>query len=105
VRDPELKINKKGEEVLVDEGVEDKRLYLVQSEFGSMLKIMRREGNCLSGVIRDAWDGLDLCPMTKNNRITATKPHIVIAGHVTQEELVRQLSETDMANEIGRAHV
>lgn len=66
-----------------------------------MLKIMRREGNSLSGVIRDGWDGLNLCPMTKNNRITATNPHIVIAGHVTQEELVRQLSETDMANGFG----
>ena len=98
VRDPQLKINKNGKEELVDEGVEDKRLYLVQSEFGVMLKIMRREGNSLSGVIRDAWDGLDLRPMTKNNRITATNPHIVIAGHVTQEELVRQLSEADMAN-------
>ena len=98
VRDPQLKINKKGEEELVDEGVEDKRLYLVQSEFGSMLKIMRREGNCLSGVVRDSWDGQDLRPMTKNNRLTATNPHIVIGGHVTEEELTRQLSETDMAN-------
>ena len=40
-----------------DPGVEDKRLFLVQSEFGNMLKIMAREGNSLSGVIRDAFDG------------------------------------------------
>lgn len=68
VRDAEFKAGKDGEQVLIDEGVTDKRLFLVQSEFGSVLKIMAREGNSLSGVIRDAWDGEDLCPMTKNNR-------------------------------------
>lgn len=81
-----------------DPGVRDKRLFLVQSEFGSMLKIKEREGNSLSGVIRDAWDGEDLAPMTKSSPIKATKPHIVIVGHVTEEELRRHLKMTEMWN-------
>jgi len=110
VRDPVYKIESikdKGQptgktvEVLVDPGVMDKRLYLVQAEFGAMLRVMQREGNSLSGVLRDSWDGLDLRPMTKANRIRATEPHIVVVGHVTQEELTRNLNDTEMANGFG----
>lgn len=85
----------------VDKGIEDKRLYLVQSEFGSVLRVMAREGNSLSGVLRDAWDGLDLAPMTKGNRIRATAPHIGLCGHVTRDELLRNLTDTEASNGFG----
>lgn len=101
VRDEEFSLNKKGEEVLTDEGIVDKRLYLVQSEFGAMLRIMAREGNSLSGHLRDAWDGETLKPMTKGNRIQATHPHIGVVGHVTQSELQRNLDSVEMANGFG----
>jgi len=101
VRDEEWGENSKGERVLKDEGVQDKRLYLVQSEFGAMLRIMARDGNSLSGYIRDAWDGETLKPMTKGNRIQATHPHIVIVGHVTQAELLQNLTNTEMSNGFG----
>lgn len=87
--------------VLTDKGIEDKRLHLVQPEFGAMLRIMARDGNSLSGVLRDAWDGKDLAPMTKNNRVRATNPHIGIAGHVTKDELLRNLTDTEMSNGFG----
>lgn len=93
VRDPSSK-----DEKVVDPGVGDKRLLLVQSEFGSVLGVMKREGNSLSGVVRDAWDGQDLCPMTKNNLIRATAPHIAIVGHITVDELKRNLTGTEMSN-------
>ena len=114
VRDPVYKIEPikgKGQpagktvEVLVDQGVKDKRLYLVQAEFGAMLRVMQREGNSLSGVLRDSWDGEDLRPMTKANRIRATEPHIVVVGHVTKEELTRNLNDTEMANGFGNRFV
>lgn len=100
VRDEEYEL-KKGEEVLKDEGVIDKRLYLVQAEFGAILRIMARDGNSLSGHLREAWDGETLRPMTKGHRITATLPHIVICGHITQAELIRYLDGTEMANGFG----
>jgi hypothetical protein len=87
--------------VQVDAGVEDKRLFLVQSEFGAMLKIMAREGNSLSGVLRDAWDGKDLAPMTKSHRVRATAPHIVLVGHTTQAELQKNLCESETTNGFG----
>ncbi|MDI3462106.1 MAG: hypothetical protein OJF50_000927 [Nitrospira sp.] len=110
VRDPQLEeqqLKDKGRptgetvSVCVDTGVEDKRLFLVQSEFGSVLKIMAREGNSLSGVLRDAWDGLTLAPMTKANRVRATNPHIGIVAHVTRDELLRNLTDTETVNGFG----
>ena len=101
VRDEELGVKRKGEEVVKDEGMQDKRLYLVQTEFGAMLGIMGREGNSLSGHLRDAWDGETLKPMTKGFRIQATHPHIVVVGHVTQSELQRNLTRVEMANGFG----
>ncbi|MEC4890630.1 MAG: hypothetical protein RI101_11265 [Nitrospira sp.] len=91
--------------ICIDSGVEDKRLFLVQSEFGAVLKIMAREGNSLSGVLRDAWDGLTLAPMTKANRVRATNPHIGIVAHVTQDELLRNLTDTETVNGFGNRFV
>lgn len=114
VRDPQyetIPVKEKGRptgettEVCVDNGIEDKRLFLVQSEFGSVLKIMAREGNSLSGVLRDAWDGLTLAPMTKRSRVRATDPHIGIVAHVTQDELLRNLTDTETVNGFGNRFV
>lgn len=91
--------------IRVDPGIEDKRLFLVQSEFGAVLKIMAREGNSLSGVLRDAWDGLTLAPMTKANRVRASNPHIGIVAHVTQDELLRNLTDTETVNGFGNRFV
>ena len=114
VRDPQYKnesVKEKGRltgetvPVCVDSGIEDKRLLLVQSEFGSMLRVMARDGNSLSGVIRDAWDGLTLAPMTKTHPVRATNPHIGIVGHVTRDELLRNLTGTEASNGFGNRFV
>lgn len=84
-----------------DAGVEDKRLWVVESEFAQPLKLMGREGNILSTVIRQAWDTGDLRTLTKNSPTKATGAHISIVGHITVEELRRYLSQTEQANGFG----
>jgi hypothetical protein len=59
---------------------------------------MKREGNTLSALIRQAWDGGELRSLTKNSPAVATDAHISIIGHITAEEVRRHLSETDIAN-------
>ena len=81
-----------------DPGVQDKRLLVIEEEFSQSLTKMRSDGNILSQIIRDAWDGKSLTPLTKNNRIKATEPHISILGHITMDELRKQLSMTEMTN-------
>jgi Protein of unknown function (DUF3987) len=84
-----------------DLGVCDKRLLIVHSEFSSPLKMMRRGGNNLSEIIREAWDGGRLRVATKNSPLKATDPHISIIGHITRDELVERMNETDAANGFG----
>ena len=85
VRDPicRMERNRKTremEEVLTDAGVEDKRLLVVEPEFASVLRVMHREGNTLSPVIRNAWDRGDLQTLTKNSPAKATGAHTSVAA-------------------------
>ena len=97
VRDPIVGA-KKGKQVVIDSGVSDKRLFVPEGEFANVLKVMAREGNTLSPVIRSAWDNGDLRTLTKNNPARATGAHISIIGHITREELRRHLTETEQGN-------
>jgi hypothetical protein len=86
------------QDITIDTGVSDKRLLVFESEFASPLQVMAREGNTLSVVMRQAWDTGDLYTMTKNSPATATGAHVSIVGHITRDELRRELSTTDMGN-------
>jgi hypothetical protein len=98
VRDPRFAPDDDGEMVLVDPGVKDKRLLVVETEFAGALKVLSREGNTLSAKVRDAWDGKALQTMVKNSPLLATNTHIAIIGHVTKVELVRYLAATEAGN-------
>lgn len=98
VRDRIFGTDKKGDPIVVDEGVEDKRLLVLESEFASVLKVMGREGNTLSPIVRLAWDGGKLQTLTKNSPAKATNSHVSLIGHITVEELRRHLSKTEAAN-------
>lgn len=109
VRDPIYKKERKRgnlgdtlHEVVVDEGVTDKRLLVFESEFASTLKVIGgRSGNTLSPVVRDAWDRGNLSALTKNSPAKATGAHISIVGHITRAELRRDLDQTDAASGFG----
>jgi len=106
VRDPisaTVKNKKTGkyEEEIVDAGVTDKRLCVVEAEFANVLKVMEREGNTLSPQIRKAWDDGNLRSMTKNSPARATGAHISIIGHITKHEARQLLTETESANGFG----
>jgi hypothetical protein len=86
------------EDVIVDQGVDDKRLLVLESEFSSVLKVAGRERNTVSAIIRQAWDSGSLQTLTKNSPARATDAHISIIGHITRDELRRLITETDLAN-------
>jgi len=89
------------ETILVDEGEKDKRLLCVEEEFSQCLKVMARDGNILSPILRDAWDGKKLAPMTKNSPIEATGAHVSIIAHITRDELLRYFTSTEQTNGFG----
>ncbi len=86
---------------IVDTGVTDKRLLAAESEFASLLRVLEREGNTLSAVLRQAWDTGTLRALTKNSPAKATGAHISQIGHITADELHRYLTRTEVANGLG----
>jgi hypothetical protein len=86
------------ETVIVDRGISDKRLFVLEGEFANTLKVMERETNTLSPIIRQAWDSGILKTLVKNAPAKATDAHISIIGHITRDELLRFLNQTEAAN-------
>lgn len=94
-------VKRKGIKALevTDAGEKDKRLLVVEEELSSAIKTMSRDGNTLSGVLRQAWDSpQNLSPMTKTSRICASNPHISVIGHITRDELLKSLKLVENTN-------
>ena len=75
---------------------DDERLFVFEGEFARVLHVMRREGNTLSPILRDAWDTGNFSVLTKQ-AATATG-HLSVVGHITREELRIALNSTDAHN-------
>ena len=74
---------------------------VVEEELGAALRAFQRTGNNLSMIMRRAFDGKTIEPLTKNNRVVATNPHISIVGHITRPELNSLLTGTEVWNGFG----
>lgn len=81
-----------------DAGEKDKRLLVMEGELAQALKVMRREGNTLSPILRSLWDSGKVQTLAKNNPVVSTDAHVSIIGHITKKELVRSLTEVDTGN-------
>jgi hypothetical protein len=93
VQDPILKGEK-----LIEEGASDKRLLLLETEFAQVLAVAKREGGTTSEVLRRAWDGTTLQMLVKHSPAIATGAIISLVGHITKDELLRHLDQTEIAN-------
>lgn len=78
--------------------IDDKRLWVVESEFANVLHQGRRDGNTLSAALRDCWDGVDLKPATKSNRLHASRPHVCLSGAISPTELTGLMSARELTN-------
>jgi putative DNA primase/helicase len=78
--------------------IDDKRLWVIESEFSNILHHGRGKGNTLSAALRDCWDGICLKPATKSNRLYASNPHVCISGAITPHELMALMTSREMTN-------
>jgi hypothetical protein len=101
VRDAGPAPKAKGSGLQLQSGVDDKRLMIIETEMGRVLKSMNREGNVLSEVIRQAWDSGRLRTMPKASADKATGAFISIVAHVTMADVVKHLTKTDSSNGFG----
>ena len=104
VRDEVTGLVRKGktgqaEKVVLDPGVSDKRLLIVEEEFARLLMVSSRNGNTLSPILRHAWDGKKrLKNPGKISPERATNAHISLIGHVTLSELLECLASVENKN-------
>jgi hypothetical protein len=75
-----------------------RRFLALLPEFASLLSVMRREGNILSAILREAWDGTRLRVLTRKEPLDVDNVNLSVIAHVTPEELLSNLTATDRAN-------
>lgn len=80
------------------DAIDDKRLWVIESEFANVLQQGRREGNTLSSALRDCWDGVCMKPATKSNRLYASHPHVCLSGAITPSELLGMMNARELTN-------
>ena len=81
-----------------DAGRHDKRLLAIEPEFAAVLKVTKRQDNTLSAILRNAWDAKTLETLSKTAPARATGAHISIIGHITRDELQRNVDASEVAN-------
>ena len=84
-----------------DPGIQDKRLLVIETELANMFGHVNRGGNVLSAMMRQFWDGNDIAPLTKRDRISVTAPHVCLIGHITQDELIAIVDPVQFLNGLG----
>jgi hypothetical protein len=81
-----------------DPGHTDQRLLVIEPEFASVLKAASREISTLSPTLRSAWDGRPLAILTRTAPARSSCAHIAVIGHITQHELRRHITTTELTN-------
>jgi len=75
-----------------------RRFLALLPEFASLLTVMKREGNTMSAILREAWDCARLRVLTRKEPLDVDNVNLSVIAHVTPEELLNNLTATDRAN-------
>ncbi len=102
VRDMLVGVDKKGNPVVLDPGVADKRLLLQESELSRLFVVVNRsDSSTLSQYLREAFDGRPIRNLVKGSPASASVHHISLLGQSTPQELRRRLTEDSISNGLG----
>ena len=69
--------------------VTDKRLFVLEPEFSNIMSLCQRVGNTLSIVLRNAFDGMPIQPLTKRDKVKVSDPFVCLLANITDKELTR----------------
>ena len=82
-----------------DDAAPDPRMIVLETEWESVLARTRREGNTLSAVLRDAWDGRTLATMHAGGASREVGVHaLTVVGHITPQALQEGMTGSDLTN-------
>ena len=94
-----------GEALIDAASEEDRRTLVIEGEFARLLAVISREGSTISASLRTAWDTGSLSIRTRQNKVKVTGAHLSMIGHITREELLRRLDNTETANGFGNRNL
>lgn len=77
--------------------VPDKRILIKEPEFGNVLNMAQRQGNTLSHVLRNGYDGKTIKPLTKRDKVCVSNPFFCLIGNITPGELVEHSKSSVMS--------
>lgn len=89
------------EKIIICEGVRDKRLMIVETEFSKVLREASKAGSQMSETYRQSYDGGALSMITKTSPRSTSNSHISTTGHITPSELVFVRRKEDDFNGFG----
>ena len=78
--------------------VTDKRTLVFESEFANSMNMSQRSGNILMMVLRNAYDGVTIQPLTKRDRVKVSDPYVCLIAHITARELAEHDQFQTLAN-------
>lgn len=81
--------------------LEDKRLLVMEPEWARVLRVLERDGNTLSAIIRQCYDSGQLKVLTRKSPVAASDVHVSIIAHVTASEFQKLFRDTEAANGFG----
>jgi hypothetical protein len=87
-----------GEALIEAAGEEDRRSLILETEFARLLAIISREGSTISASLRNGWDNGILEIRTRQKKVKVAGAHLSLIGHITREEALRRLDDTEIAN-------
>ncbi len=78
--------------------ITDKRMLAFEPEFANVMNMCQRSGNILSMVLRNAFDGSDIKPLTKRDKVQVTNPYLCLIANITAGELASHEQSATMSN-------
>ncbi|HEX4772221.1 MAG TPA: DUF3987 domain-containing protein [Bryobacteraceae bacterium] len=90
-----------GEALLETVSETDKRCLVLEPEFSRALSVVSREGSTLSATLQLFWDAGQAERRVSGKKLLVKGAHVSLIGHVTRDELLRRLSETEIGNGFG----
>jgi hypothetical protein len=88
-------------EALIDSLKEDHRRLVMESELARLLAIIAREGTTISSIFRQCWDSGEAHVTVRGKPAHVTGGHLSLIAHITRDELLRRLNDTEIANGFG----
>jgi hypothetical protein len=90
-----------GEALIEALSKQDQRRLVFESEFARLLAVMAREGTTISSIFRQCWDTGEAHVTVRREEAHVTNGHLSLIAHVTKDELLRRLTDTEIANGFG----